>query len=191
MKLEPRFSLRCWVKDTTIDTEFGKIKISQDKITHHYTIKDAVEKCYQNVQVGPTLATLLGKRLQLIQIIIIIDHLKNTHNIQIAQRPTVTPLLNLDCCWKDACYFLLKKQTAIMFVDKFNSMVQLTKHGQIYYTYRYFFFILIYMFFFFRFLLKSIRDASFITMSAGFIDFAESVAKFQKILQLTDPIKDA
>ena len=47
------------------------------------------------------------------------------------------------------------------------------------------------MFFFFRFLLKSIRDASFITMSAGFIDFAESVAKFQKILQLTDPIKDA
>ena len=62
MKLEPRFSLRCWVKDTTIDTEFGKIKISQDKITHHYTIKDAVEKCYQNVQVGPTLATLLGKR---------------------------------------------------------------------------------------------------------------------------------
>ena len=71
MKLEPRFSLRYWVKDTTIDTEFGKVKISQDKITHHYTIKDAVEKCYQNVQVGPTLDTLLGKRN---------DQIKNNNN---------------------------------------------------------------------------------------------------------------
>ena len=77
-----------------------------------------------------------------------------------------------------------------MFVDKFNSMTQPTKHGQIYYTYRYFFYLILSQFTCFRFLLKSISDASFVTMSAAFIDFAETVAKFGKILQLTDPTKD-
>ena len=138
MKLEPRFTSRYWVKDTTIDTEFGRVKISQDKITHHYTIKDAIEKSFQNARVGVNLTGLLGKLSYFIPFYPISAHLKNAHNIEIEERPNVTPLLNLECCWKDACFFQLKKQTAIMFVDKFKSMVQLTKHGQIYYTYRYF-----------------------------------------------------
>ena len=61
MKLEPRFTKRFWIEETTIDTEFGKVKITQDKITHHSRIKDSIDKCFQNARVGSSLPGLLCK----------------------------------------------------------------------------------------------------------------------------------
>lgn len=59
MKLELKHTSDTW-PDVIIDTEFGKVKISHDSMTHQYRMKKTIEKCFKNARAGSSFPGLLG-----------------------------------------------------------------------------------------------------------------------------------
>ena len=61
LKLVPRFSQEAWVQETWIDSEFGKISLKQNEMTHLARIKHAIEECFMGVLPGTNFLNLLSK----------------------------------------------------------------------------------------------------------------------------------
>lgn len=137
-KLTPRFSHHTWVEESSIDSEFGRVTIRQDDMTHFFRIKHAIEQSYAGLLPISTFLNLVCKFLFFVTLNLQnLAHLNNVHNIDIGPPVTsIIPLRNLEPCFRTDVYHEVKKQTALKFVLFFDTIVQQSRMDQIYSTFK-------------------------------------------------------